>query len=316
VVYRNGQAYCGAVQTDANPHWAPERYAGDTGPLRQKLIGLIEGKKALHPGNRVLDQLTTCALEYGCYNAQNLFWNRWEAAVTVSPACNAECIGCISLQPDGLPPSPQERFRFVPSVAEIVELGLAHLQADDSIYAFGQGCEGEPLLQADRIADSVRAIRAVTDRGTVHLNTNASRPIGFRKVCEAGLDSVRISLNSVLSEQYTPYYQPRGYTFEDVRECARIARDLGLVVYLNYLHVPGWNDREQEIDALVSFVRDCGVRMIQMRTLNIDPDLYASSVSIPGGVARGIPVLLSTLKAECPGLRIGNHTLPRKSFDV
>ena len=312
VVYRGGQAYCGAIQTDSNPCWAPERYAGSSGPLRRELQALIEKKKALHPGNRVVEQLTTCALEYGCYNAQNIFWGRWEGAVTVSPACNAECIGCISLQPDGLPPSPQERFRFVPTAAEIVELGLAHLQGDNSIYSFGQGCEGEPLLQADRIAESIRTIRGVTRAGTLHLNTNASRPAGFRKVCEAGLDSVRVSLNSVLSEPYTAYYQPRGYTFEDVRESTRIAHELGLAVYLNYLHVPGWNDRQQEIDALIDFVRDCGVQAIQMRSLNIDPDLYASSVPLPGGAARGIPGLLASLKQGCPGLLICNHTLPHR----
>lgn len=303
--FREGQTWVAAVQTDTNPHWEPEHYGGDD------MRAALEARLAAEPDNRVLQQLKTCALEYGCYNAQNIFLGRWEGAVPVSPACNAQCIGCISEQPDEMPSSPQQRFRFVPSLEEVVSTGLAHLRNEDSIYSFGQGCEGEPLLQAKLIAEAVRAIRGRTQVGTLHLNTNASRPDGLLRVVEAGLDSLRVSLNSVLEPVYTAYYQPRGYRFADLATSIRHARAHGVVVSLNYLHVPGWNDREEEVEALVRFVQELDVQMIQMRTLNIDPDLYAQTVPFPGGSALGIPRLLETLRAQCPKLVIGNHTRAR-----
>jgi len=189
-----------------------------------------------------------------------------------------------------------------------VEVGLQHLQYPDSIFSFGQGCEGEPLLQAPLIARSIRAMREQTSQGTIHLNTNASRPDGLAQVLEAGLDSLRVSLNSVLEEPYTAYYQPRGYRFADLEQSIRRARQHQVVVSLNYLHMPGWNDRQQEVEALVEFVQRLDIQMIQMRTLNIDPDMYASSVPMPSGPALGMRGLLQRLREDCPKLVIGNHT--------
>lgn len=303
VVFRRGKLYAAAVQTDDNPRWDPAQY--HPRGLKKK----IERRLEASPDNRVLRQLKVCATEYGCYNAQNVFLNRWEGAVPVSPACNAVCRGCISLQPDDMPSSPQQRFDFVPSLEEIVEVGLAHLNGSpEAIYSFGQGCEGEPLLRAELIARSIKAMREQTDRGCLHLNTNGSRPAGLKMVIAAGLDSIRVSLNSVLDEQYTTYYQPRNYSFADVTAGVRLAADNGLQVCLNYLVMPGWNDAEEEVEALVRFVREQGVTMIQMRNLNIDPDLYAEWVKRPGGRALGVPGMLEKLRQDCPALVIGNHT--------
>jgi pyruvate-formate lyase-activating enzyme len=306
--FRDGKMYVAAVQTDRNPHWEPRHYGAE------RVAAALSKRLELNPDNRVLQQLKICATDYGCYNAQNVFLGRWEGAVPVSPACNAQCVGCISEQPDEMPSSPQQRFRFVPSLQEVVEVGLAHLRDRDSIYSFGQGCEGEPLLQARLIAESIRAIRAQTDVGTIHLNTNASKPEGLQRVIEAGLDSMRVSLNSVLEPQYTAYYQPRAYTFSDLVDSIRRARGHGVLVSLNYLHMPGWNDRESEVQALIQFVNELDVQMIQMRTLNIDPDLYVQTVPVPSGRAIGIGGLLNALKRDCPRLLIGNHTRPKYAF--
>ncbi|MFN8612260.1 MAG: radical SAM protein [Vulcanimicrobiota bacterium] len=308
VAYRDGQPWVAALQSDSNPHWLPRHYSP------ADLEARIAAHQERFPGNRVLDQLKICSLEYGCYNAQNIFLGRWEGAVPVSPACNAECVGCISQQPEGKPASPQQRFVFVPSQQEIVELGLAHLKDDDSIYSFGQGCEGEPLLQARLIAGAVKSLRQQTSRGTIHLNTNASKPDGFKLVVEAGLDSVRVSLNSVLDQPYTAYYQPRGYTFADLRRSIEVARANGVLVSLNYLHMPGWNDRQQEVEELVRFINQLDVHMIQMRTLNIDPDMYVQAVPMPAGPALGMPELVARLRKDCPRLVIGNHTLPKSRY--
>lgn len=302
VVARGDKLYCAAVQTDTNPHWVPASYGGDELPAR------IERLQQQYPDNRVLKQLERCALEYGCYNAQNVFFNRWEGAVAVSPSCNAQCRGCISLQPEEFPPSPQERFHFVPTVDEIVEVGLHHLKGPDSIYSFGQGCEGEPLLQGERIADSIRRLRAETDLGSLHLNTNASLPDQVRRVVEAGLDSMRVSLNSVVAERYEAYYQPKRYRYQQLLESIRIARSNGVYVSLNLLMMPGWNDAPQEVEALLEMLEAEDVNMIQLRTLNIDPDLYTRFVPPPEGPALGVARLLELLREERPRVFLGNHS--------
>ena len=302
VFARGDELLCAALRTEDNPHWAPEHYH------KPELKDRIEALKGQFQGNRILEQLETCALEYGCYNAQNIFMHRWEGAVTVSPACNAQCRGCISLQPEDLPPSPQERFKFKPLVDEIVEIGTHHLTSPDAIFSFGQGCEGEPLLAGDAIAEAVAKLSVLKGRGTIHLNSNASLPDKMQKIVDAGLDSLRVSTNSVLPRVYEAYYQPRRYTFEAVRACTRIAADAGCHISLNLLMMPGWVDAQEEVDALVAFVNEFNVSMIQLRTLNIDPNFYAAYVPLPEGESIGIPGLLKRLRRDCPGLVLGNHS--------
>jgi pyruvate-formate lyase-activating enzyme len=302
VFARGDELLCAAVRTEENPRWSAEHYHGP------ELGRRIKELKAQYPENKILGQLETCALEYGCYNAQNIFLNRWEGAVTVSPACNAQCRGCISLQPEDLPPSPQERFKFRPLVDEIVELGRHHLLSEDAIFSFGQGCEGEPLLAGDVIAEAIERLNGLDGRGTIHLNSNASLPDKLCKIVEAGLDSLRVSTNSVIPHIYEAYYQPRRYKFEALEESTSLARKSGCHVSLNLLMMPGWTDALEEADALVKFVNTYDVNMIQLRTLNIDPDFYAAYVPQPRGPAIGIPALLHRFRVECPGLTLGNHT--------
>ncbi len=302
VFARGDDLVCAAVRTEESSTWRPQSYHHDNLPAD------IEALKSKFPGNRILQQLQTCALEYGCYNAQNVFHHRWEGAVTVSPACNAQCLGCISLQPEDLPPSPQERFVFKPTLKEIMELGAYHLKAPRAIFSFGQGCEGEPLLAGDLISEAVAKLSPLADRGTIHLNTNASLPKQVKKIVDAGLDSMRVSTNSCVPQSYETYYQPKRYSFEALRESIRIARRAEVFVSLNLLMMPGWIDAEDEFEALVRFVQDEDVQMIQLRTLNIDPDLYARHVPVPKTQPLGIPKFLTELRKLCPNLILGNHS--------
>lgn len=292
-----------AIQTEDNYRWSPFQYS------TADLPRLIRRRLKASPQNRLLAHHAHCALDYQCYNAQNVFYRRWEAAVAVSAACNAACRGCISLQPDEMPPSPQDRLDFVPTVEEIVEIGVAHLESDESILSFGQGCEGEPLLRADLIARAIREIRKATSRGTIHINTNASSPRGISRLLEAGLDSIRISLNSVTPERYAAYYQPVRYGFAEVDEVARRCREAGLQIALNLLFFPGLNDLEEEAARLEAFIARHGVDQVQMRNLNIDPELYLASQPPLEGAVIGVPELVSRLRRVT---RVGNATAPLK----
>src|SRR5262249_9036252 len=142
------------------------------------------------------------------------------------------------------------------------------------MVSFGQGCEGEPLLEAERIAEAIRAIRARTARGSLHLNTNGSRPDALRMLAEAGLDSGRVSLNSAREGTHLPSYRPPTHRVRDVVESLSVACEVGLFASVNLLSFPGVTDRHDEADALIELARSTGLRMIQWRNLNVDPDWY------------------------------------------
>ena len=192
------------------------------------------------PDNRLREHLENCALKYGCPAAKNFFLGRYEAPLPTSGQCNARCLGCLSLQKNGEIQHSQNRIAFKPSPEEITEVSLEHIrQVRRSVVSFGQGCEGDPLLAADVIVPAIEKIRSVTVRGTINMNTNGSRPDILKKLFDAGLNSIRISINSVRKECYDAYFRPRGYTFSDVIKSIDIALGRGKFVSVNYLNCPG-----------------------------------------------------------------------------
>ena len=306
----DGEAFvAAAIRTDPMDHSAARHYDD------RELLPLIESRLSQTPQNPILRQLVRCATEYHCLAAKNLFLRRWEAPLPVANACNSACVGCISWQPSTASAASHERIRYAPSAQNIVEVALPFLtDVPEAIASFGQGCEGEPLLQADAIADAIRQIRATTDRGTLNCNTNGSLPERVEQIARAGLDSIRISLNSALSQTYMAYYQPRYYRWEDVRESIRRSKALGLYTTINYLVFPGVTDREEELEALLNLARETGLDMIQMRNLSIDPELYLKTVPLARGKCVAIRTVLQTIRRELPKVEIGYFNRPKELF--
>lgn len=309
VASMNGRLYVAALRTDDPRKWHPRAFN------KRTLTRLVSEKRAAYPNNRIVAQHAHCALDYSCPTASNLFFGRWEMAIAVSPGCNARCIGCISKQEEEDLISPQDRLTFIPTVDEIVEVALPHLeQAEDAIVSFGQGCEGEPLLQWRRIEQAIKVIRSRTDKGVIHINTNASNPRWLQRLYDAGLDTLRASTISGHVETYTAYYRPIGYTFEDVKESLKRARDAGVYSSINLLCFPGIIDREREVEALLSFVKETGLRLIQLRNLNIDPEVLLPRMPPLDsmGKALGMRKMIEIIRREAPQVEIGNFTRPVK----
>ena len=301
--------YAAAIRVDSNRQWEPQHFDD------RQLEPLVRKRCAALPNNRLLEQLSRCALDYHCFAAKNLFFGRWEAPLPCSPACNAQCLGCISLQdePERCQAS-QDRLPFVPSVAELCEIAVPHLQqAENAIVSFGQGCEGDPILQADRIAEAVRAMRRQTPRGTINFNTNASIPAAIDKLAAAGIDSIRVSMNSVQERFYNAYYRPLNYHFSDVIEALHRAKQQGLFTMLNYLVFPGINDRQDEIDTLLERIDSIGIDMLQLRNLSIDPELYWQTLGASGSGV-GIGAMLEQIKQQIPRIQYGYFNRTRENF--
>lgn len=258
--------------------------------------------------NRLVRHLEKCALVYRCPNAQNFFLSRYEAPLPTSPLCNAACLGCISYRYDKNCRGTQGRIRFKPSAEEVSEIALFHIaNANKAVVSFGQGCEGEPLLACDTIEKSIRLIRKATDRGTINMNTNGSNPEAVCRLFDAGLDSVRVSLNSVQEAYYMKYHKPIGYTFKDVFQSIKIAKNKGGFVSINYLIMPGFTDSCDEHIAFKRFIEKYRVDMVQWRNLNFDPPRYFKelNVRIGSGKLIGIREVIASIKKCFPHLRAG-----------
>jgi len=258
--------------------------------------------------NRLLKHLSDCALVYLCPAARNYFLNRWEAPLPTSPTCNSRCVGCISFQPkDHKISSTQNRITFTPTPEEIAELAVAHLEtAPNPVVSFGQGCEGEPLLVWQTLRDAIVLIRQRTQKGIINLNTNASKPEAVEALCKAGLQSIRVSMNSVQEANYLSYYKPVKYSFADVLQSIRTARSHSIWVSVNYFVFPGYTDEANEVSALRRFIADYDISMIQWRNFNIDPEWYAEIVP-PAQPASytGVKHLVDGLRKEFPKLYHG-----------
>lgn len=262
-----------------------------------------------YPHNRLVKHLMdNCCNTYHCPAARNFSLGRWECPVPSSPACNANCLGCISFQPEEETiVATQDRLTFKPTAEEIVEFTVPHLMnAPFPIISFGQGCEGEPLLMWETIREAIIEIRKHTNKGSININTNGSKPDAVKALCEAGLDSIRVSTNSARKNIYTNYYRPNNYQFEDIVESLKIVRSYGKWASINYFVFPGMTDSAEEYEALRKLIVDTDLSMIQWRNFNIDPDWYLKQIAVTEtGEMMGVKQLQQLIHEEFPQVQFG-----------
>ena len=306
--FYGGSFYIAAKRVDKRQRQSPRFYNNKT---IAKKVKKFYKKNA---SNRLYQHLSNCALNYNCLAAKNLFLARWEAPVPVSRFCNARCIGCISEQISDCI-APHERINFRPETSEIVEVIIRHLKtAKEAIASFGQGCEGEPLLEADLIADAIYKVRQKVCRGTINMNTNASIPKKIKLLCQAGMDSFRVSLNSPSKKFYDNYFKPVNYEFSDVLKSIEVMKKYKKFVSINLFIFPGFSDSKQEIESLIKFIETTGIDMIQWRNLNIDTDYFLRETPHESLEPQGILFLLKTIKKKFPRLKHGYFNLPKEEF--
>jgi pyruvate-formate lyase-activating enzyme len=289
-----------AVRVDRSGRQDPRRFdRGEIGKAARALVRRM-------PRNRLVAHLEHCAMVYGCRAAQNFFLAREECPLPTSSSCNATCAGCLSLKPAAGVPAPHARIAFTPSPDEIAEVACLHIgRVRRPVVSFGQGCEGEPLMVADTLVEAVREIRKRTRKGTINLNTNGSRPSAVARLCEAGLDAIRLSINSFREPVYRAYYRPRGYGLGDAVESGRIVRESGGFVSVNLLVFPGVSDAPGDVEASIAGLRACRADFVQLRNLNIDPDVYLDLAGRPSSPPAGLAALMGRLRAAIPALRFG-----------
>jgi len=306
VGWHDGQFWVSAFRSDPDRRQEMNRFQPE------KLVRRTEQWLRQHEHNRLIQHLGKCCLTYRCPAAINYFLRQFEAPLPCSPVCNAQCLGCISLQPSGCCPSTQDRITFVPTPREIAEIAVPHLKAvKGGVASFGQGCEGEPLLQAETIEQAILLIRKQTDQGTINLNSNASLPRAVDCLAHAGLDSLRVSMNSAQDVYHQRYYRPKGFSLDSVRQSIRVMKQHGRFVSLNYFILPGFTDDPAEFAALCELITEYQPDFLQLRNLNMDPDWYFESLQFEAaGAPMGILAWLKQLKQRFPRLRFGYFNPP------
>ena len=95
-------------------------------------------------------------------------------------------------------------------------------------------------------------------------------------------------------------------------ESIRTAKAHGKFVAINYLNCPGFTDSEHEVDALVDFIQDTRIDMIQWRNLNFDPIRYTRLMdgTATNGKPLGMVVVINRLSELFPGLIHGYFNPP------
>ena len=310
--FHKGDLYAACVRTDKERRQDLKYIKIDT--VKKE----VERIRKIFPRNRLARHLERCALIYGCPAAKNFFLGRYEAPLPASPFCNARCLGCISYQPRRRCSVTQPRITFVPDPEELAEIALFHIKrVRDPVVSFGQGCEGEPLLVGDILEKAIKIVRQKTKKGVINLNTNASKTKLIGKLFDAGLNSMRVSLNSARPKYYTKYYKPLDYTFTDVRRSIEIAKKKKGFVSLNYLVMPGFTDRRDEITAFTDFISAYKVDMIQWRNLNYDPVLYFKELNIPVSYPHliGIKDLIGLIGRKFPAVMKGYFNPSKKRIE-
>ncbi|MCD4780325.1 MAG: radical SAM protein [Candidatus Omnitrophica bacterium] len=301
--------YVTAVRVDWERRQDP-RYM-DLGLMKKNIKAFLKS----FPRNRLIKHLENCALVNCCPAAKNFFLQRYEGPLPTSPKCNSQCLGCISYQPEDKCPVTQPRITFIPTPEEIAETALYHIDhVADPVVSFGQGCEGEPLLVADKIERAIRLIRKKTARGIINLNTNASRPESVARLCDAGLDSIRVSLNSFRKKYYDLYYQPHGYDLQDVLSSIHQVKRRKKFVSLNYLTMPGFTDDYDEYSTLKDFMDVLNIDMIQWRNLNFDPLMYFELLHFSPDSQKmlGIDNLIHSIHRQYPHIMKGYFNPSRR----
>jgi wyosine [tRNA(Phe)-imidazoG37] synthetase (radical SAM superfamily) len=163
----------------------------------------------------------------------------------------------------------------------------------------------------ETIKESIIQIRKFTQKGSININTNGSMPKAVAELAKVGLDSIRVSTNSVQKWLYTAYYKPNNYQFEDIIESIKIMNDAGGWTSLNYFVFPGLTDSVEEYEALRKVIKETGLKMIQWRNFNIDPDWYMGKVNaMETGDILGVKQLMHLIKEEFPHIKYGYYNPP------
>lgn len=155
--------------------------------------------------------------------------------ISVTDRCNFRCNFCMPLKPVWLPKPEILTYEEIVRIARILaKMGVTKIRLSG----------GEPLMRRD-IDKLIAMLRQIPEITTIAMTTNGFYlPEMAKRLKEAGLDSVTVSLHSLKPERFDEIIGRRG-VFERVTEGLRVAQELGFdTIKINVVIVRGCNDDE------------------------------------------------------------------------
>ncbi|WP_196593020.1 radical SAM protein [Pectinatus sottacetonis] len=285
------QIYAAALYTDEKKKTVRNSY-----DIEALNVSVKKVKNAL-PDNRLVCWLADCALKQQ-EQATDLFYHRKVVTIPMSDAYNnTACLGC-----DLISEEIQKPLNFIPTTEEITQIGIYYFEhVKDGILNFGCGGNTDPALMAEKLAAAIGKIREKT-AGHINIRTNAGCTTGIAKLADAGLDSMTVDIISAVPENYQTYFNCN-YELADVVKSLIYAREKGVVITLNMLYFPGFNDNKSEALNWRKFLRKIPVDRICICDLNIDPDLFTRVMPMLDR-ALGTKMFFGGLKGEFSAIRI------------
>ena len=254
-------------------------------------------------GNRLLRQLARCARESGCADARAIFLGTGRGSLPIGairstaasllPSEDSDPVDLLLRR--GLErATPAEPAAFRPTAIEIAEVAIRHLEQGGTMVSFGRACDGEPLVAVRLVEDAVARIREATKRGTIHLETDGTRPQALRRVLDAGVDAVTVRLETGRANLRR----------ESLLAAARAGASLALAIPVR----PGWTDTQAEVDALESLLASLPGGLLIFRDAPGDPRATPRPATL--GAPLGIGVALARLRDDAPRFRMAAFAEP------
>jgi pyruvate-formate lyase-activating enzyme len=299
---RDGNLVVAATAIDETGSDADGRMVADL-PARIS-AGLRE-----QPSSRLVRQLARCAKDYRCRAAANAFLGRHDCALPTGAPANERPPGFVSLR-DERDASPTETATFRPTVDELGDMAVRHLDGGGTMVTFGRACEGEPLLAAREVSSAIAAIRERTPRGTIHLETNGSIPAALRRLIDAGLDSVAFRVASARPDTFEALHRPDDFRLAEVRVAIAEAAARKIAVAIRVLVLPGLFDRPRELDALVALTDEMptGSALI-LQDLAADPQRALGALAA-AETAIGVGPAIKRLRVEAAHVHLAAAPRP------
>jgi len=195
--------------------------------------------------------------------------------ISITDRCNLRCVYCMPSE--GICPATHTdilRYEEITRIARIaVRLGVRKIRLTG----------GEPLTRRN-IAFLISSIKNIEGVKDLSLTTNGIfLEKSARKIAEAGLDRVNVSLDSLKAERYSQL--TRGGNLDSVMKGLEAARQAGLKpIKINMVPIRGINDDEIASFARMTIDTEYQVRFIEcMPSANIDfwsPDKYITTDEI------------------------------------
>ena len=178
--------------------------------------------------------------------------------ISVTDKCNMRCIYCMP--PEGVPARRHGDFltleQFTEAARAAVALGVRKVRLTG----------GEPLVKRG-IEDLVRMMRGIDGLEHLAMTTNGTLLAPrARRLREAGLDSVNVSLDSLDPERYRVL--TRGGAVEDAVAGIRAALEAGFPVKVNMVVME--DTRDEELERLGAFCASVGARLQLIRRFRLD----------------------------------------------